>query len=108
MTALREDSQLVLVARIFWMMLGPALMLLCIALILNAPGAGWRTTIDLAFFLILAATIAGRVIEHLGGCPRNGLGEPATAWELRRYVLVAVPLATAAWAVANYIANRPL
>ena len=108
MTALREDSQLVLVGRVFWMMLGPALMLVCIAMILNAQGAGWKTSIDLAFFVILAATIGGRVIEHLGGNPRNGLGEPATAWELRRYVLVAVPLAIAAWCVANYIANRPL
>ena len=108
MGALRQDSQLVLVGRVFWMMLGPALLLVCIAIILNAPGAGWRTTIDLAYFLVLAATIGGRFIEHGGGSPRNGLGEPATAWELRRYVLVAVPLAIAAWCVANYIANRPL
>jgi hypothetical protein len=108
MVAIRSDSQLAFLGRVFWMMAGPACLLICIVLILSAPRTGWRTGADIVYWIALAGMIGGRWVEHLGGNPRNALGEPATAVELRRYILIVAIAGPVLWVVANVVTNHVL
>jgi hypothetical protein len=108
MVATRSDSQLAFLGRLFWMMAGPACLLVCAVMILNAPGAGWRTGADIVYWIALVGMILGRWAEHLGGNPRNAMGEPAGAGDLRRYILVVVILGPMIWLAANFVSNHLL
>lgn len=108
MVAIRSDSQLALVGRVFWMMAGPACLLVCTILILSPPGTGWHTGADIMYWIALAGMILGRWVEHRGGNPRNGMGEPATASDLRRYIIVVAIVGSAIWVAANIVSNYVL
>ena len=108
MVAIRSDSQSAFVGRMFWMMAGPACLLVSAILILNSPGSGWHTGADIVYLTALAGMILGRWVEHRGGNPRNGMGEPATASDLRRYIIVAAIAGTAIWVAANIVSNYVL
>src|SRR3990172_2286337 len=101
MVAIRSDSQLALVGRVFWMMAGPACLLVSTILIVNSPGRGWRPGADIVYWIALAGMILGRGAEHGGGNPRNAMGEPATASDLRRYIVVVAIAGPAIWVAAN-------
>ena len=105
MVAMRSDSQLALVGRIFWMMAGPACLLVSTILIVNSPGTGWRTGADIVYWVALVGMMLGRWAEHRGGNPRNGMGEPATASDLRRYIIVVAIAGPAIWVAANIVSN---
>jgi len=108
MSAARSDSLAVVFARVFWALLGPALLAVCGAVILSSPGTGWRTAADFAYLVILGGMVLGRWIEHRGGRPRNAMGEPSTAGELRRYVVVTLIAGVVLWVAANLISNYVL
>ena len=73
MVAVRSDSQLAFLGRIFWMMAGPACLLVSTVMILNSPGAGWRTGADIVYWVALGGMILGRWVEHQAGSPRNAM-----------------------------------
>jgi hypothetical protein len=103
-----RDSVLIFVGRIFWMMAGPFCLLFCAVLILNRPGSGWLTGVDLVYWLAVVGMILGRYSEYWGGAPRNAMGEPGTAAELRRYTAMVAIAGPAIWVAANMVSNHLL
>jgi hypothetical protein len=103
-----RDSVLILIGRLFWMMAGPFCLLLCAVLILNRPGSGWLTGVDVLYWLAVAGMILGRFSEYWGGDPRNAMGEPATTAELRRYVALVAIVGPTLWVAANIVSNHLL
>jgi hypothetical protein len=96
-----------LLARIFWMMIGP----LCLALLaftIIRIGSGWLTWADMAYMAVLWGMLLARWLEFRGGNPRTGDGQPATPVHLRRYVKSAIPLGIGMWFVANVLGNHLL
>lgn len=91
--------------RVFWMMIGPAILFL-LALTIARQGGGWFTPKDIGFLLVLAGMVVGRFVEFRGGDPRTADGEPATPGHLRRYIATIIPIGLGIWAVANLIGNR--
>jgi hypothetical protein len=108
MVTIRSDSQLLVVGRIFWLMMGPAILLLSAILILNSPRRGWFTAPDFVYWTALIGMMVGRWIEHQGENPRNGLGEPATANDLHRYITATAIVGTVVWVAANLVSNYVL
>jgi len=92
-------------ARLLWFGIGPVIMLILAAANIER-GGGWLTTIDVAFFIVLAVTILARVIDFKTGNPQTATGAPATSGHLRRYVPGILLVAGAVWSVANLIGNR--
>jgi hypothetical protein len=93
--------------RLFWMIVGPLALILTIYFIATS-GAGWATAADFLYFIILGGMLLGRWLEFRGGSPETSSGEPATAADLRRFILMVVIAGPAAWAVANVFGNYVL
>lgn len=108
MVVARSDSQLAFLGRIFWMMGGPACLLVSAIMIVNSPGAGWRTGADIVYWVALVGMILGRWVEHQFGSPRNAMGEPTHSGDLRRYILVVAIVGSAVWLAANFVSNNLL
>jgi hypothetical protein len=81
------------------MMVGPITLAL-LALSIAQQRAGWLSPQSLAYFPVLAVMLLGRWLEFRCGQPMTSTGAPATATDLRRYLLVAGSLGLAAWVVA--------
>ena len=60
---------------------------------------------DFLFFAVLGGMIFGRWLEFRGGDPQTQAGEPATAADLRRYILTVVTAGPVVWVVANVLGN---
>jgi hypothetical protein len=90
--------------RLFWMMIGPLALAMTTYFIVSS-GNGWTTTADFLFFVILGGMILGKWLEFRGGDPQTQAGEPATAADLRRYILMVVITGPAVWTVANILGN---
>jgi hypothetical protein len=88
--------------RILWMMVGPVILGLLALTIIEQHG-GWLTLPSLAYFPILGATMLGRWLEFQGGQPKTSTGDPATAADLRRYLLMTSTLGLVVWIVANVL-----
>ena len=93
--------------RLFWMMVGPMALVMTTYFIVTS-GTGWTTTADFLFFIILGGMILGKWLEFRGGSPETSTGEPATAADLRRYILMVVIAGPAVWIVANILGNYVL
>lgn len=106
--AVRSDSVLVMLGRVFWIMLGPMILSATALFIVLNPGSGWGTGADIAYLVTLLLMILGRWVEHLGGHPETSTGEPATPADLSRYVGRTLAGGLALWVVANLIANYAL
>ena len=92
-------------ARTFWMMLGPALMLI-LAFRIFENGNGWLTITDLLYFVVLTCTIFARWFEFHQGGALNALGEPATDHEIRRYAMIATAIGLGVWVLCNLLGNN--
>jgi len=103
MVAARNESQLPIVGRLVWMLAGPALLLLCTVQIVSSRVESWIKVSDALFFLVLLSMLLGRWVEHRGGNPLNSLGEPATAGDLRRYLISTAVIGIAIWVAANLL-----
>lgn len=91
--------------RIFWMILGP--MLLIILLVANfKKGNGWFTVADFVILAIFAGLVLGRWCEFRGGNPQTSMGEPANWSHLRRYALGAMLVGIGAWVLVNLFENH--
>jgi ABC-type polysaccharide/polyol phosphate export permease len=94
-------------ARVVWFFLGPfSLMLILYGIV--TMGSGWATGLDAAFFVIVGLMVYCRWIEQRSGQAITVEGKPATWDDFRRYVKVLLPLAVAAWVVANALGNHIL
>jgi hypothetical protein len=107
-TVMRTDlttSPVPLLARLFWAMVGPLiLILLCVA---NARSASaWLTSADVAYVIILGGVIFARWLEFRGGDPRTATGEPATMAHFHRYALMAMGIGLGLWIVTKLIGNH--
>ena len=93
------------IARVFWMMLGP-LLLLVLGFSIANRGGGWLTGMDLAFFAALALMGLARVVEFRGPNPQTATGDPATPADLQRFLTMIALLGLGAWVVANLVGNH--
>jgi hypothetical protein len=93
--------------RLFWMIAGPLALVLTAQSIITS-GAGWATTANVLYFIILGGMILGKWLEFRGGSPETSSGEPATAANLHRYILLVVTAGPAVWVVANILGNYVL
>jgi hypothetical protein len=100
-----QSSASTLLARLFWIMIGP-MILMVLAIQIVTFGNGWLTRFDVAFFVILASLVAARWIEFRTGHPETGTGEPATWSHFRRYTAGVLGFGLAVWAVANLFGNH--
>lgn len=96
-----------ILARLFWMMIGPMLLALFAYLIIKT-GNGWLTGFDFAFLGVAAAMMLARWLEFRGGHAKTAEGEPATPAHLRRYLIGVAVLGLAVWVIANIIGNYVL
>jgi hypothetical protein len=97
----------IMFARIFWMMVGPLLLVLLFFMIVRI-GISWWTMADLAFFGVLVGVIVTRWLEFLAGNPQTAAGEPATPAHLQRFVIVTLSLGIGGWVIANILGNHLL
>jgi hypothetical protein len=86
------------------MMVGPLTLVMTTYSIVTS-GTGWTTVADFLFFVILGGIVLGRWLEFRGGSPDTQTGEPATAADLRRYIVTIVTAGPAVWVVANVLRN---
>jgi len=89
-------------ARLFWMLLGPMILIL-LTLSIVSRGKSWFTVPDLAFFVFLCFLPLARWYEFHAGSPQTSTGEPASAYHLRRYALAAFIIGLAVWVAANVL-----
>jgi hypothetical protein len=89
-------------ARLFWMMGAPALMLFLVAVIIQR-GGGWGSPSSIAFLVVMLASIAARRLD-----PHNGYGEPTAPGELRKHAIITTGVGLAAWTLANALGNQLL
>ena len=100
MSSPHSTSPIGIVARLFWMLAGPAALLL-LAFSLAGKQDGWFSSQSIAFLVVLAAVIATRWLD-----PQTSEGEPTTGAHLRKYSATAVGVGLVAWAVANLLGNH--
>jgi hypothetical protein len=100
-------SSAAVLGRLVWMMIGPLSLALTLYYIVSS-GTGWRTGADVLYFVILAAMIVGKWLEFRGGDPRTSSGDPVKPGDLRRYIVMALGVGVAVWAVANLVGNHLL
>lgn len=88
--------------RLYWMLIGPALMLVAAGLIAKHPtwSLGWK---DFMFWAAIASLIAVRWLDvrRFGGLTADG--EPATLRHLRRHALLILGIGTAVWPLAQAV-----
>ena len=89
-------------ARIFWMFLGPMILVIVTINIVSQQG-GWITASNRTFFAVLGVMLLARWAEFHAGNPRTTDGEPATPAHLKRYVLGVLAMGVATWVIANAI-----
>lgn len=103
----RITSFWVLGGRLTWIALGPvALVGLTIGIV--SGGTGWLTGLDAAFVLVAGLMLLGRWTEQRSGSATTLTGEPATPAQLRRYVVLLIPVAAVIWLAANILGNHVL
>ena len=100
-------SLAVLGPHLFWVVLGPLVLLLLLWGI-AASGSGWVTVLDIAFFVVVALIILGRWLDQRSGQGTNSAGEQSTWRDFRRYARSLPIVAASAWIVANLLGNHVL
>jgi hypothetical protein len=95
-----RSSGLLGLARMFWMMGGPALMLF-LAAVMVQRGGGWYSPTSIAFLVVMFAVVAIRRLD-----PHNGYGEPSAPEDLRKHAIVTFGAGLVTWAIANLLGNQ--
>jgi hypothetical protein len=98
-------SPVPLLARLFWSMVGP-LILIFLGIANLKSKTGWMSTADIAYFVVLAALIGARWLEFRGGNARTATGEPAAARHLQRYAWMTLVIGLGIWIITNLIGNH--
>jgi hypothetical protein len=98
MSSSQTTSFVAIVARLIWMLAGPAaLLLMAYSLLRNENG--WLSSQSIAFLVVLAVVIIARWFD-----PQTSEGQPTTTAHLRTFTAAAAGIGLAAWAVTNVIA----
>ena len=92
-------SGLAVLARIFWMMAGPAILLLS-AYIAYTTGKGWLSPASITFLVVLAAVVGARCVD-----PQTADGEPSTTADLQRFAGKTIAAGLVVWAAANFLGS---
>ncbi len=98
-------SVTVVLARIMWTLLGPAMAGLAIIRIVTR-GDGWFTPLDAFYGVVVALMLGGRWIEQRSGAATTVTGAPSTPRHFRRYAILLLLVTAVAWVVANLIGNH--
>ena len=98
---MKSHSELAGFARIFWLLMGPGILLLLGLSIVNR-GAGWVGPHDLAYFFVLALVMLARWYEFREN-PTTSAGEPATPADLRKFLAGAVVIGVGLWCTFNVL-----
>lgn len=102
-----HDSILLLFSRIYWMGLGPLLLLLILVGIAGSD-AGWLTGLDLAAGLVLLSLPLVRWLEFRTGKSQTADGEPTTWAHFQSYSALVLLLGAIGWTIANLLGNHLL
>jgi hypothetical protein len=94
----------VLVAHLFWMLLGPAL-LFAILYANTTEDKSWFSITDLIYFIMLGMIVLARWADQRSGQCMLTDGQASTWKDFRRFVYVFVPSAFVIWAATNVIGN---
>jgi len=81
--------------RVYWMLLGNALVILCAYQIVEAEGA--LSLVDLLYWLGVASLVAARYVDIRSMEGRTAEGEPATMRHWKRYSLGVLGISAALW-----------
>ena len=92
-----------LAARMTWVLVGPALLLVTAIGIVQVRG--WFTLWDISFLIVLGMTLAARWIEQRSGHGRTASGELATPAQFNHYMLAVCIGGLAVWLAVNVFAN---
>ena len=87
-------------ARMFWVMGGPALTLF-LAAVMVQRGGGWYAPASVAFLVVMIAVVATRRLD-----PHNGYGEPSTPEDLRKHAMLTFGMGLTVWTIANVLGNQ--
>jgi hypothetical protein len=87
-------------ARLFWIMGGPALMLF-LAAVMVQRGGGWYAPASVAFLVVMIAVAAIRRLD-----PHNGYGEASAPEDLRKHAIVTFGMGLIVWIIANLLGNQ--
>jgi hypothetical protein len=90
--------------RMFWLLLGPAGLLLTGAAIMQSK-AGWFTGKDLIFGVIVLLMILCRWVDFLKGNGDNALGDPVSKRYMLGYTVIGLVAGAAIWAGVNVLGN---
>lgn len=102
----QQDGRLYLLfARVFWFMLGPGILFLCVVNIVMSS-SGWLTAVDIVFALVVAGMLLARWLEFRAGNPRRSDGQPAQPGDLPKYVIGTTATALVVWIAANLAGNH--
>jgi len=85
--------------RVYWMMLGNALVAVCAYLIVQAGGA--LTPVDVVYWLAAASLVAARYVDVRYMEGRTAEGQPATMRDWRRYWPGVLGVSAGLWAAAH-------
>lgn len=102
MASNQSTSLIGIFARLFWMMAGPAILLL-LAYTLASNEKGWLAPSSIAFLVVLAGVVIARWLD-----PHTSEGEPTTPAHLRKYMVSTVGMGLLAWVIANLLGNHLL
>lgn len=102
-----QTSFLAFLGRLMWVMVGPLALAIATGLIVT-KGGGWLTAADITYLVVLGGMFLGRWLEFQGGSPLTAEGQPATAANLRNYVVFGLVIGLGVWAAANVVGNHVL
>lgn len=86
------------IARLFWMFIGPATLAL-LAIILIDKGVGWFAPQSIAFLVVVVAVAIARWIDPLD----LDTDKPAAPGQVPRHMVISLIVGSAVWAVANWL-----
>ncbi len=96
----QSTSLIAVLARVFWMMAGPAALAL-LALSMADNFHGWLAPRSVAFLVVIGGIIIARRLD-----PANGEGEPTTSSQLRWHTGLTIAIGLIAWTTANALGKH--
>jgi hypothetical protein len=97
--ATNPSSGSIVLARLFWLVAGPATLLL-LAAVIAGQGNGWFAPVSIVFLVILVGLVFARRLD-----PHDSFGEPTTPAGLQTYSVGTIGTGFVLWIVANLIGN---
>jgi hypothetical protein len=90
--------------RMYWMILGNAVLALSLLAILR-NSEGFFSAADIVFWCGVVALLAVRSVDILRLRGLTGGGEPATTAHLKRYIVILPAASAVLWGVAHWVSH---